>query len=196
MKRQAPDGRQESRGCFDDRCLQFGRKFVTLLRGHIRYTAVQEGFISQSGRARVYLPHSHRGGRRHCTGFVRPGLLCGGPCGSCQLRRRLLVLPLRVIHAALVQFQAVATPDHRFSRGCFPPARLLQARIHGLGGRASWGGRAHSRTVRGAGLLWLLVCRKNRRPPLPASSRAGRSIFHTRRSMRGFLRCCGRTMSP
>ena len=124
-----------------------------------------------------------------------PGLLCGGPCGSCQLDRRLLVLLLRVVHAALVQFQAAATPDYRFSRGCFPQARLLQARIHGLGSRALWGGRAHSRTARGAGLLGLLVCRRSRRPPLPASSRVGRSILHTRRSMRGFLRC-GRTMSP
>ena len=169
---------------------------VNSWRNCVYNAAFEEGLISQSGRTIVYIPHSHRGGgRRHCTGFVRPGLLCGDPCGSCQFRRRLLVLPLRVVHAALVQLQAVVTPDYRFSRGCFPPARLLQAHIHGLGGRASWGARAHSRTARGAGLLGLLVCRRSRRPPLPPSPQVGRSILHTRRSMRGLLRC-GRTMSP
>ena len=114
---------------------------MTYLRIHVRNAAVQEGFIPQTGRPRVDIPHSHLGrGRRHGPGVVRPGLLCGGPFGSSQLRRRLLVLPLRVVHAALVQFQAVATPDYRFSRGCFPPARLLQERIHGLRVSAPWGG--------------------------------------------------------
>ena len=62
MTRRTPDGRQESRRLGHDRCPQLGRKFDASRRGHERGAAVQEGFVPQSFRPRVYVLYSRRGG--------------------------------------------------------------------------------------------------------------------------------------
>ena len=103
MKRRPPDGRQESGGFIDYRCPQFGRKFVTRHRGHVRDATVEEGFIPPWFRPRVYMLHSRRGGgSRHGNGVTNPGILFGGSLRSRQRRRRLPFCTLRFVHSALV----------------------------------------------------------------------------------------------